>query len=70
MGVVVEEADESVFWLELMVDAGIVPVNKMSELIEEAKELVAVFGASYRTSRSAPRCNNSIARSPDRAMTR
>ena len=51
MGLVVEEADETVFWLELLVDAGIVSQNKMNELLEEGNELLAVFSASRRTAR-------------------
>ena len=38
IGIVVEEADESVFWLELMVETGIVPVQRISALVGEANE--------------------------------
>jgi four helix bundle protein len=51
MGVVVEEADESVFWLELLVDSGIVPKNRLDDLITEANELVSIFVASQKTAR-------------------
>ncbi|MGA3325636.1 MAG: four helix bundle protein [Terriglobia bacterium] len=51
MGVVVEEADESVFWLELLVDSGIVPRNRLDDLITEANELVSIFVASQKTAR-------------------
>jgi four helix bundle protein len=61
IGVVVEEADETVFWLELLVDTGIVPAAKMAELLKEANELVAIFAASQRTART---------RSPDDPITR
>ena len=53
IGVVVEEADETVFWLELLVEAGIVPASKMTELLAEANELLAIFSASQRTARSS-----------------
>jgi four helix bundle protein len=52
IGTVVEEADETVFWLELIVDAGIVPPNKMENLLKEANELLAIFAASHGTARS------------------
>ena len=52
MGVVVEEADEAVFWLELLVDAGVVPQERMGPLLAEANELVAIFAASRRTART------------------
>ena len=51
MGVVVEETDETVFWLELLVETGVVPMSKMEGLISEANELLAIFAASRRTVR-------------------
>ena len=51
MGVVVEEADESVFWLELLVDGGIMPKPRLDELTCEANELLAIFVASQKTAR-------------------
>jgi len=51
MGIVVEEADETVFWLELLVDAEIVPRPLMESLLSEANELLAIFAASHLTSR-------------------
>jgi hypothetical protein len=52
MGVVVEEADESVFWLELLVEAGIVPETRLGDLLKEANELLAIFAASQTTAKS------------------
>ena len=51
MGVVVEEADESVFWSEMLVESGIVPPGKVSDLLREANELLAVFASSQRTAK-------------------
>jgi four helix bundle protein len=51
MGVVVEEADETVFWLELLVDTGIVRKALMQNLLTEANELLAIFAASHWTAR-------------------
>jgi len=51
MGVVVEEADETVFWLEMLIDAGIVPKPRLSGLLAESNELLAIFAASHRTAR-------------------
>lgn len=51
LGVVVEEADETVFWLELLVESGIVPEERARGLIDEAKELLAIFVVSRRTAR-------------------
>src|SRR5689334_10724973 len=49
VGVVVEEADESVFWLELLVECELVPVKRLAALLAEAEELLAIFAASQRT---------------------
>ena len=55
MGTVIEEADETVFWLELLVEAGIVPEDKMKSLLVEANELTAIFVASRKTATSRTR---------------
>ena len=51
IGVVVEEIDETVFWLKLLVDTGIVAQARMESLQEEATELLAIFAASQHTAR-------------------
>jgi four helix bundle protein len=51
MGIVVEEADEAVFWLEWMGETGIIRPERTQNLLDEANELVAIFGASLRTSK-------------------
>ena len=48
---VVEEADETVFWLELLSETGVVRPERTHDLLREANELVAIFGASLRTSK-------------------
>ncbi len=52
MGIVVEEADESVFWLECLIESEIVKQELLADLLSEANELVAIFAASHRTARS------------------
>jgi four helix bundle protein len=52
IGVVVEEADEAVFWLELLGDVRIMPASRLQGLLSEANELLAIFAASQRTARS------------------
>jgi hypothetical protein len=47
----VEEADESVFWLELLSETGVVCPERTQDLLNEANELVKIFGASLRTSK-------------------
>lgn len=52
MGTVVEEADESVFWLEMLVDTEIVREEKVEPLLREGNELLAIFAASQRTAKA------------------
>ena len=50
--IVEEEADESFFWLELMVKSELLPEAKLSALAKEANELTAIFTAAGKTARS------------------
>lgn len=52
IGMVVEEADQAVFWLECLAEAGIVRSKLLPDSQKEANELLATFAASQRTSRS------------------
>ena len=49
IGIVLEEADETVFWLECLIESAIIKRELLEELLIEANELVAIFAASYRT---------------------
>jgi four helix bundle protein len=51
LSIVIEETDESAFWLELLVDAGLISEVKLKELKSEANQLVAIFNASRVTAR-------------------
>jgi four helix bundle protein len=50
-GTVLEEADESAFWIELLVDSGKVPADKAKLLLKEANELLAIAISSINTAR-------------------
>lgn len=52
IGIVVEEADETVFWLEMLADCEIEPMQKLEVLLAEAHELTALFTASQKTARA------------------
>ena len=51
MGVVEEESDEALFWLELMVDSKLVTHHRVEKLMKEANELTAIFVASLKTAK-------------------
>jgi four helix bundle protein len=53
MGIVEEEADESQFWLELIIEHELVPSERASKLRDEAGQLVAIAVSSIRTARRA-----------------
>jgi four helix bundle protein len=52
IGIVVEEVDETVFWIECLIESGIMEPDLLADLLSEANELLAIFAASQRTSRS------------------
>lgn len=57
IGIVEEEADETLFWLELIVDTGLLGAKRIAFLLQEADELVAIMAASRKSavaSRQSP----------------
>ncbi|MFN2480055.1 MAG: four helix bundle protein [Pyrinomonadaceae bacterium] len=51
MGIVEEEADESIYWIELLVESGVVRESLVADLLDEANQLVAIVVSSIRTAR-------------------
>jgi four helix bundle protein len=49
--IVEEEADETLYWLELLIEAGLVPARRLASLMKEVDEIVAMTVASIRTLR-------------------
>jgi len=52
LGIVEEESDETVFWLEFLVETGLVEHERMADLTDEAKQLSAIFAASRLTAKN------------------
>ena len=50
--IVLEEADESMYWLEVMRDAKLKTGKEIERLIKEANELTAIFAATDKTAKS------------------
>ena len=44
-----EEADESVFWMEMIVESGMIPEAKMADILGEARQLRAIITAACTT---------------------
>jgi four helix bundle protein len=53
IAIAAEEADESVLWIELLTESGIVKPELTHELLKEAKELAAILTASQQTAKRA-----------------
>ena len=56
MGIVEEEADEVIYWLELLVEAGLISKNDVMNLLKEANQLLAITVSSIKTARKDARC--------------
>src|SRR3954451_9921779 len=50
LGIVAEEADESIYWLELISEGKLLAEAKVEDLLKEANELTAIFTSARRTS--------------------
>ena len=55
LGIVEEEADESQFWMDLIVARAWADADRVSKLRDEARQLVAIIVTSIRTARRTPR---------------
>ncbi len=51
LGVVLEEADETAFWLELLCESGVSTSEQIAPLLREVNELIAIFVSSLRTAK-------------------
>ena len=67
MGIVEEEGDETLFWLELLEESELVTATKLTAIKEEANELIAITVASIKTARRN-RAPNSAFRIPHSAF--
>src|SRR5438270_12037016 len=51
ISVVSEEADETLFWLELLIDSELITTKKVESLMAECEELLKIFSASLATAK-------------------
>ena len=51
MGIVEEEVDETIYWLELLIEVGILKAEEAEAILKEANELLAIVVASIKTAR-------------------
>ena len=51
LGIVTQELDETIYWMELLVEGEVVPAARLAELQTEAEELLKIFVTSIRTTK-------------------
>jgi four helix bundle protein len=49
LGIVIEEADESAWWLEIIIEAGLMKKNLVTSLLQETNEILAIMIGSRTT---------------------
>ena len=52
LSIVLEEADETLYWLELLVESELIPAHRLKNLMAETNEIVAMLVSSLKTLRS------------------
>jgi four helix bundle protein len=51
MGIVEEEADETIYWMELLIEAGLIQKDNLIPLLDEANQILAMTVSSIKTAR-------------------
>jgi four helix bundle protein len=55
MGIVEEEADETIYWMELIIEAGFSRKDDLNSLLDEANQILAITVSSIKTARKSKR---------------
>ena len=55
LGIVEEETDESIYWMEVLIEAGLMSKAKLNALMKEADEILSIVVASINTARGTTR---------------
>jgi hypothetical protein len=55
MGIVEEETDEPVFWIEMLIESDLVNRERVSNLLDEGNQLTAIWVSSIKTARGGKR---------------
>ena len=53
LGVVIEEADESAFWLELIIESRLIKKELVEPLLKETNEIISIMAASLKSSKNS-----------------
>ena len=55
LGIVEEEIDESLYWMEMLVEAGLIGQQRLAALMNEANEIASIVVAAIKTTKSRSR---------------
>lgn len=64
LGIVEEECDEAVYWMQMLIEAGIIKTSRLTQLMNEANEIIAIVVSSIKTARSRGSSPRSGIRNP------
>ncbi len=64
MGIVEEEADETCYWIELLIDAGLLNRQRVADLLQESDEILSIVISSIKTARAGGAVAKSAIRNP------
>lgn len=54
LGIVIEEADESGYWMELIIEGELLPQDRVAPLLDEGNQLTAIMVATRKSAQSNP----------------
>ncbi|MFA6551542.1 MAG: four helix bundle protein [Patescibacteria group bacterium] len=55
LGIVIEEADESAFWIELIIESGLIKEELLKPLLKETNEIISIMVASSKSAKINPK---------------
>jgi len=61
LGIVEEEADESAFWLELIIEGALLEESRVKPLLDEANELTRIMARSRKSASGGVQTNRQLA---------
>jgi four helix bundle protein len=64
MGIVEEECDEALYWMQMLIEAGVMNQSRLVELMNEADEIIAIVVSSIKTARAGNKFPKSGLRNP------
>lgn len=48
LSITIEEADESLFWMEIISESGLLPLEKLKSLMQEAEEIIKILSKARK----------------------